>query len=501
MSRMAERYQHLFDTEHLRSDLKKKSIRGGITSLGGETATFVLRIGSTAVLARLLVPADFGLVSMVTALTGFAQLFKDLGLSDATIQNKEIDHAKVSSLFWINTAIGLGIALVIAASSPLIAGFYHDPRLSAIALAISSCFVFSGLTVQHQALLYRQMRFGRMALINIVSTALSVVVAVVLAWKGFGYWALVAKEVSASAFMAAGTWRACRWTPGLPRAGAGVSSLLRFGRDVTGFNIVIYVSKSIDRILLGRNWGAAVLGIYDRAMQLMLMPLNQIRFPMTRVGMSGLSALQDSPDKYRQYYSKLNSILCFIYMPIVVYLGVFSGLFIKLILGDQWMAAADIFRVLALAAFIQPVLSTCDLVLLSQGRTKKYFIFGCVYTACVVVAVAIGVRWGSMGVAVAYTIINYIVLVPSPWYKLAQSPVSVGLFFRSILSPTIASLFMGAVLVILSPVIAPLSLIGAIGASFLAGAAAYGGAWLLAPGGKRLLAEYFSYLQEFFKMI
>jgi len=497
---MAKKYKHLFDTDHVRSDLKQKSIRGGITTVGSEGLTFILRIGSMAVLARLLVPAEFGLVSMVTALTGFAQIFKDLGLSDATIQNKDIDHEKVSGLFWINSAIGLLIMLVVAASSPLIAKFYRDPRLSGIALAISSCFLFSGLTVQHQALLYRQMRFGQLALINIISTALSFLVGVVLAWKGYGYWALVIKEISLSAFLAVGTWLMSGWVPGFPRPGSGVSSLLRFGRDITGFNIVTYFSRSIDRIFIGRNWGPAVLGIYDRAMQLMLMPLNQVRFPMTQVGMSGLSALQGNPAKYRQYYSKLISILCFIYMPMVIYLGLFSRLLIRLVLGDKWIAASDIFRILALAAFIMPVSSICDLVLISRGQTKKYFFWGLINTLCIVVAIAIGVKWGSIGVASAYTIAQYVLFFPSLWNKLAGSPISVTVFFRSIFSPIIASLFMGITLVVLSPIIASLHLINAIGISFLVGVLTYTGAWFLMPGGKHLLSEYFSYFREIFKI-
>ena len=370
------KYRHLFDTEHLKGDLKNKSIRGGVSSLVGETLSFILRIGSTAILARLLMPEQFGLVGMVTAVTGFAQVFKDLGLSDATIQNKDITHEKVSTLFWINTAVGILIMCIVAASSPLIARFYKDQRLLGITLVISCCFFFSGLAVQHQALLYRQMRFRQLALINVLSIALSIPVGVILAWRGYGCWALVWKEIAACAFFAAGMWLKSGWVPSMPRRLFGVSNLLRFGRDVTGFNIINYFSRSVDRILIGRYWGAVATGLYDRASQLMIMPMNQIRFPMTRVGMSGLSALQADSEKYRQYFIKLISVLCFVYMPIVVYLGIFSETVIRLVLGDRWIGAADIFKILAAAAYIQPVASTCDLVLISHGQTKKYFYWG-----------------------------------------------------------------------------------------------------------------------------
>lgn len=493
---MKRRYHHHFDTEHLKGSLKQKSIRGGLTTLGSEGLTFFIRIGSIVILARLLMPAQFGLISMVTAVTGFALLFKDLGLSDATIQSKELSHEKVSNLFWINTAIGLLIALIIAASSPLIAILYAEPRLSRITLALSISFIFSGLTVQHQALLYRQMRFGQLAIVNILSHTLSLLLGIILALKGYGYWALVIKEISLSVFIATGTWLMSGWIPSLPRFRLGLTALIRFGRDVTGFNIVNYLSRSVDRILIGRNWGPAVLGIYDRALQLMIMPLNQIRFPITRVAMSGLSALQDNPVKYRKYYSKLISILCFIYMPMVVYLGIYSKLFIHLVLGEKWIDASYIFRVLALVAFIQPVTSTCDIILVSRGQTKKYFVWGLVSTVLILIAYVLGVKWGAIGVAWAYMIANYILFFPSLWYRLDKSPISISLFFGSISLPILASLIMGTILIVLSPLFSSLGLHSAITFSSLTGIMIYIGVWLLWPGGKKLLKEYIHYFKE-----
>jgi len=490
------KYPHLFDTEHIRGDLKKKSIRGGAASLAGEGLSFVLRIASTAILARLLMPDQFGLVGMVTALTGFAHIFKDLGLSDATIQNPDVDHGKVTALFWINAAIGFALMVVIAVASPLISSFYHEPRLTGIALALSSCFVFSGLTVQHQAILYRQMRFGQMALINVLANALSLLVGIALALAGGGYWALVLKEISLTAFRALGVWLATGWVPSRPRRTAGVSSLLRFGRDVTGFNIINYFSRNMDNLLIGRRWGATPLGLYDRAYQLMLMPLSQFRTPTSRVGMSGLSTLQGDPVKYSAYYGKLLSILCFLYMPIVIYLGVYARPVIRLVLGDQWTGAADIFRILALAGFIQPAAGTCDLVLVTRGETRRYFRLGLISAAVIVTAVVIGVQWGPLGVATAYAIANYALFLPMLWLSLSGSPVTVASFFRSILGPATASLAMGAVLVLSAPPITRLDLVLSILVSVAVGAIAYGAAWLLIPGGGRRLIEYISYYRE-----
>jgi PST family polysaccharide transporter len=181
-----------FSTEHLHADLKGRSVRGGVLTLTSQGAQFVMQSVSTVVLARLLTPADFGLVAMVVAITGLGQAFADLGLSEATIQHPDINHDQVSNLFWVNVAIGLGLTILTASLGPLLAWFYHEPRLRAITYVVSVTFLIGGLRVQHDALLQRNMRFLALAIRDISAYAVAVPVAIVLALRGAGYWAIVA---------------------------------------------------------------------------------------------------------------------------------------------------------------------------------------------------------------------------------------------------------------------------------------------------------------------
>lgn len=153
---------------------------------------FVMQSVSTVVLARLLLPADFGLVAMVTAITGLGQAFSDLGLSEATIQRQEISHHQVSTLFWINVAIGMTLTLATIALAPVMAWFYRDPRLKGITFLVSLTFLIGGLRVQHDALIRRQMRFVALAIRDVAAYAVAVPVAIIMAWRGAGYWAIVA---------------------------------------------------------------------------------------------------------------------------------------------------------------------------------------------------------------------------------------------------------------------------------------------------------------------
>src|SRR5215471_14084935 len=178
-------------TDHLQADLKGRSVRGVVVTLTSQGSLFVIQSISTIVLARLLTPADFGLVAMVTSFSDLAAPFADLGLSQATIQKKDVSQDQITALFWINVGIGLGLTLLMASLGPVLAWFYGEPRLKAITALVSLVFLIAGIRAQPEALLRRQMRFSALAVRNIVSLALGVSLAIALAWRGAGYWAVV----------------------------------------------------------------------------------------------------------------------------------------------------------------------------------------------------------------------------------------------------------------------------------------------------------------------
>ena len=452
-----------------------------------------------SVLARILLPEIFGLVAMVTALTGFIEMFKDLGLSAATIQRKEITHAQVSALFWINTCVGIGICLLISASSFLIARFYGDPRLVHITIALSIGFIFGGMTVQHQALLRRQLRFGTIAWVQVVSTLMGILVAVGMALKGYGYWALVAREVIRNVFLAAGTILMSRWIPGLPAWGTSVRSLLRFGGDITGYNIVWYASRSIDQILIGKYAGAATLGLYRQSAQLMDLPINQLKYPVLYVGEPALSSLQNDRSRYRAYYAKLVSVLAFASMPLVVYLWVYAEPIIRILLGDKWIGSVVFFKILALPAFIQPVLATTGAVMITSGQSRRYFYLGLANALTLVLALGTGIRWGATGVVIAYTIHTYALLIPTIFYSFRGTHVDFRLFLDSIRLPIVSSFFMGVLLTIFLSMMSDMNLLLNASLSLLVAGGAYLGFWAAWPGARPLLKEYLTYPSAFLK--
>ena len=245
-------------------DLKRRTAHGALISTGAQIASLVLRMGSMMILARLLLKEDFGLVNMVTALTGFLGLFRDVGLSMASVQRQTITAAQTSTLFWVNLAVGGLLAGVAAIAAPLLVRFYHEPRLLWITILLGAGFLFNGATAQHRAMLQRSMRFKALVTIDVVSLFISVALGIGLASAGQAYWALVAMNVSQPVANLIGAWLATGWIPGKPQRGCGIRSMLWFGGTVTLNNVIVYFAYNVDKVLLGRFLGAEVLGVYGR---------------------------------------------------------------------------------------------------------------------------------------------------------------------------------------------------------------------------------------------
>src|SRR4029453_6193239 len=252
-----DRQQEHFKTDHLLPNLKGHTISSGAVTVSAQGAKFLLNLVSTMILARLLNPGDFGLVAMVTTVTGFLRVFKDAGLSIATVQREKITHAQVSNLFWINIAVSAVSTLVVAASAPIIARFYHNPNLISITLLLSTTFLISGTTVQHQALLKRQMRFKALALIEVGSMVIGVLVGATMALRGYRYWALVGSSLSTEIASLMLTWSVSRWRPQLPARRSGIAPLLSFGAHRTASELILSLARGSDNLLIGRFYGPA----------------------------------------------------------------------------------------------------------------------------------------------------------------------------------------------------------------------------------------------------
>lgn len=492
---MITKKQNPFDTSHLGKNLKKRSIQSGAVTVGSQGLKMMIHLGSTMILARILVPEDYGIMAMVMAIAGFAKMFINMGLSAATIQRADINQAQVSTLFWINAGMGLLLMILLASLSPVVAWFYNTPELTWVTVAMSTMFLLNGLSVQHSALMSRQMRFFALSAINVVSMLAGISVAIFAALQGLGYWALVLNSLVNSFCTVSLKWLTVRWLPSLPSRASGVGSMIKFGSDLLGFNIVNYFARNLDNILIGRFHGSGPLGFYNKAYQLLMMPITNLRDPLLRVATPALSRLQNEPENYRNYYIKLVSILAFMSMPLVTFLFVCSDHVIGFILGPKWIEASELFKILALVALIQPVVSTQGLVMISTGRSRRYLVLGILGVAVISLAFVLGVPWGAKGVAIAYVIAEYVKFLPFLYISIKDTPVSIINFLYAIYKPFTASLMMGVVCYLLVYYLQGYPDILILFISFIVSTIIYLISITIVSGSTRQLWEYYGYVK------
>lgn len=337
-------------------------------TLTSQGAQFILQSVSAIVLAHMLTPADFGLVAMVTAITGLGQAFADLGLSEATIQHPEIDHDQVSKLFWVNVGIGLMLTIITVCLAPFLAWFYHEPRLKAITCIVSITFLIGGLRVQHDALLRRNMRFLALASRDIIAYAVAVPGAIFLAWRGAGYWAIVALPLFLNMIQMSLSWVMSGWIPGLPKRSAEIRSLIAFGGNVAVSYLTYNFTRSADSILIGWHWGAGALGLYSRAMNLLLLPVRQLGTPARSVAVPAFSRIQDDPERLARFYLRTANLIMWITAPIFGFLFVVALPVIVITLGKQWRAAGPVFQILAIFAFGQLLYESLIWLFIAAGN-------------------------------------------------------------------------------------------------------------------------------------
>jgi O-antigen/teichoic acid export membrane protein len=420
---MSESVGVYFEEHDESKDVGRRALRGGFISVAIQYGNGALQIVTAVILARLLAPEDFGLVAIVTVLTSFAPFLIDFGLGDATIQRSKITRGQANSLFWLSSSIGVTVAVVVAACSPLIAWLYGEPRLEPIAMCIAITFVLGGVSNQHLALLRRSMQFGRIANIQFLSTLAGIAIAVVIAICGFGYWALVLRPIANSLCVAVGAWLVCGWRPGFPAFDKEAKPLVRFGLHVVGFSVIYSLAKSVDRIALGLLYRPDQVGYYQNATALYENSILAALIQLHMVASAALSKLQSDPAALRQKYQAALSALAFFVMPTAAILSVIAEDLTVILLGEKWRTAGLLLSILALRGIFQVVEGSQGWLHLSVGRADRWRNWAIVTAVVQVVAVLGGLPFGAKGVATAMVMASMLIAVPSIVY--AGRPIGI----------------------------------------------------------------------------
>jgi PST family polysaccharide transporter len=375
-----------------------------VVTLAGQGVRLVVQLTGIVVLGRLLTPADYGLIAVVAVLIGFGELFRDSGLSSAAIQARSLTTGQRDNLFWLNTGIGAVLTLVVAASAPLVALAFGDDRLVPVTAAMAATFLLNGVSTQYRAMHARNLRFGKLAMAEIGGQVAGVTVGVVLAVLGAGYWALVAQPLVQGLVALVLLLLTSGWLPGRPRRADSIRSFVGYGLPLLGASLLGYLGSNVDTLTIGARFGPTAVGPYNRAFQLVTMPLLQVQAPATRVALPVLSRLQDERKRFADF-------VCF---GQVVLLTLIGGLFaillaqapdvVHIALGPQWGETVPLFRLLLVAGFFQAAGYAAYWVFLARGLTRSQLRYGLASRPLMAAMVVAGSVWGVTGVAAAYTL-------------------------------------------------------------------------------------------------
>ena len=357
--------------------LKRRAVSGAKWIGLATVATSVLQFLQVAVLTRFLSPADFGLMAMAMFVYGIVQAFNDMGISNAVIQRQDNTDDRLSSLFWLEVAAGLGLFLLTVASAPLAAWFYHEPSLIGVMLWISLIFLLTPPGQLYSVLLQRDLRFRRLAVIETSASFVSLVVTVAAACLGLGVMALVVGQIvyfglRSAQFVASG-WPA--WRPELHFSAADVRGYLGFGLCQMGERTVTYLSINVINLIIGRYLGAAVLGQYSVAYQMIVYPVLRLNNVIAQVSFPILARFQDVNETLQQGYLHLSRAISFTIFPITAAAFVAAPVLVPLLLGPGWSDTVIIFQVLCSVAAFRALGSTTVPTYLAKGRADLGFIW------------------------------------------------------------------------------------------------------------------------------
>lgn len=421
----------IFQSATETTGLGRQAVRGAGVTVFTSAVGFAVQLVSTAILARLLTPADFGVVTMVTTFSLMLASFGLNGFTEAVIQRDEVTDSLVSNLFWINLAAGIVLTIVFAGAGSLLARFYGDARVTRVAVGMSLTIFLSSLSVQHLALLKRAMLFSAVSRNDLVARVMSVIVSVLLGWAGWGYWALVAGAIGLQLSTSIGAWILCRWIPGRPRRVQETGSVVGFAAHICGRFGINYFARNLDNLLIGWRLGSGALGFYKKAYDLFVLPASQLLSPIAAVVIAALSRSKRDLVQFRRFFTAGIAILAFVGMGIGADLTLIGNDLIRFLLGPGWDTSGRIFTFFGPGIGVMLIYSTNVWIHMSIGRADRMFRWGLFEFVVTAISFVIALPYGSAAIAIAWTVSYWVLIIPAFWY--AGKPIGFGI------SPVIAA--------------------------------------------------------------
>jgi teichuronic acid exporter len=392
--------------------LKEKTIAGFKWNLAGQVMMYLITFGGTIGMSRLVSPSEFGLFGMLAVLSSLSSLVVGLGFAHAIVQNQSLKQSDLSSIFWVNFFLGLGVAAIFFFSAGLISSFYGQPELREITQIFSLIFLIYGCSSVPLGILTKRVDFKYLVLSQLIAAFISYALGLTMAYLGFGVWSLVMQSMVNHFIYVGLNIYFSGWTPSLIFKWSSILKITRFSRNFLPSQLLDFFALNIDMLLIGKYFGKSELGYYGRATALVQLPVNSLGLIFNKTVFSLFAELQKDQDTLVRSYLRSLKILTLTLMPILILTAIQSKNIVLFLFGSPWVAMTDLVAVLAISASIGSYNSFNDSVIVSQGRTDLLLRVNVIEKLVLITCVVVGLRFGLIGVAFAKVISSFIMFIP-----------------------------------------------------------------------------------------
>jgi len=440
-------------------NIRKKLISGlfwsAIERFGQQSIQFIM----TIIVARILSPADYGLIGMLAIFIAISQSIIDSGFGTALIQKQKTTQTDFSTIFFFNLFTGILLFFLLFFSAPLIAKFYNQPILIPISRIMAINLIINSFSVIHNVILMKSINFKRLTKINMLSTTFSGFIGILMAYKGFGVWSLVFQLITANLTKTISLWLFNEWRPNLVFSVASLKSLFSYGSKLLASGLLNQIFEHIYKLIIGKQYSAADLGYYTQAQRMQEIPVQNSLDILQRVTFPIYSTIQNETHKLKNVYRKTIKGIIYLNFPLMMILIILAPLLIKILLGEKWLPAVKYLQLLCISGLVYPLSAINLNILKVKGRTDIFFYLEIIKKLIIAIAIIITFRFGILIMVIGQVFVSYICFLINIYYSGNQLNYSVKEQLIDILPYFIISVIMGfpmyllLVLIPLNPVL------------------------------------------------
>ncbi|WP_380787428.1 lipopolysaccharide biosynthesis protein [Sphingomonas sp. R86521] len=422
------------------TNFRRRAVMGTMYTGAAQAIRIPLTFALQIILGRILLPQEFGVVAMATPIIVLIEIFTNLGLAQAVVQREKITQADLTSIYWVSLGGASLMLLTVVLSSPLIARMYGQPEVRDIVIVLALQMPIAAIAGHASALMARRMRFGAIALVDVVGTLVVFAVSILAALKGAGYWSIVLGTVAGTLTRAVMDRQLCGFRPGRPTWSPAAPEMMAFGGKLLSASLLNYVSNYANTVVIGVLMGARTLGLFDRSFALVLRPIASVTLPVTRIAVPLLSRLRGDADRYAAAFSALLQGTVLIAMPGLITASVLAHDVVFMLLGKNWLPMTPMFSAISIAAIFQAFSGASSWLFESQNRAGEQISVAWRSGLLMIGSLLCGLPFGAVGIAISYAIFAPLFHGVYLWAASRNGPVTHEIVGRAIYPLFIAAI-------------------------------------------------------------